>query len=282
MVQRRCVQRQLLMRPCEAVNNLFWYCLIHAATVTHVEVIAAMMMSNHYHLVLRDKRGQLPLFFQRFNSLLARSLNCFRGRWENVWAAHEQTSTVALESFDDIVAKTIYTYANPVAAHLVESVTDWPGASSWSARRERVISANRPDFFFDQNEWPETATLELYAPPQEGDDGAAFVAAVKRGVRAAEDDYRDQRRKGRTGCVMGHAAVLRQRWDGRPATHEPRRRLSPRVACQSKWHRIEALQRNRQWLNDYALALADWREGRRVKFPPGTWLMSRFDRAGPS
>ena len=53
-------------------------------------------------------------------------------------------------------------------------------------------------------------------------------------------------------------------------------RLSPRVACRNKWARIEALQRNQAFLDQYRGARADHLAGRDALFPPGTWWLCRF------
>jgi hypothetical protein len=48
------------------------------------------------------------------------------------------------------------------------------------------------------------------------------------------------------------------------------------VAARSEWARIEALQRNRVFLVDYAAARDGWRCGSTVAFPAGTyWLRHR-------
>jgi hypothetical protein len=45
------------------------------------------------------------------------------------------------------------------------------------------------------------------------------------------------------------------------------------VASRSKWHRLEALLRNRAFIADYIRARDAWRDGHPVAFPPGTyWL----------
>ena len=78
--------------------------------------------------------------------------------------------------------------------------------------------------------------------------------------------------EGRT--FLGRKRALAQNPFSRPAPGEPRRQLSPRVACRDKWKRIEALQRLVQFRGAYAEALAAWRAGvREVVFPAGTWLM---------
>ena len=52
--------------------------------------------------------------------------------------------------------------------------------------------------------------------------------------------------------------------------------LRPQVASRSKWSRIEALQRNRAFIEDYVRARDAWRDGSPVAFPPGTYWLRRF------
>ena len=76
--------------------------------------------------------------------------------------------------------------------------------------------------------------------------------------------------------IVGRKAVLRQHWNASPNTREPRRGLSPRVACKNKWARMEALQRNQAFLAQYRAARADHLAGREATFPAGTWWLCRF------
>ena len=75
---------------------------------------------------------------------------------------------------------------------------------------------------------------------------------------------------------VGLCSFQSQRWNDSPNTREPRRGLSPRVACRNKWARIEALQRNKAFLDQYRAARADHLAGREALFPPGTWWLCRF------
>ncbi len=75
---------------------------------------------------------------------------------------------------------------------------------------------------------------------------------------------------------MGVRAVLAQAFTDSPRTHEPRRVLSPRVAARNVWLRIEALRRNRAFLDAYRAARALWLAGLDVVFPAGTYWLHRF------
>ena len=61
-----------------------------------------------------------------------------------------------------------------------------------------------------------------------------------------------------------------------PNTHEPRRGLSPPIASKNKWARIEALQRNKAFIEQYREARIEKLAGRDAIFPAGTWWLYRF------
>jgi len=121
---------------------------------------------------------------------------------------------------------------------------------------------------------PAQVTLELTIPPELG-DADAVIKAVCDGVAAIEADMAAMR--ARTGKrVLGRRRVLRQSWRDTPTSREPRRNLNPRVAARNKWARIEALGRNRIFLDNYRAARAAWLAGTTIPFPPGTYWLRRF------
>jgi hypothetical protein len=52
--------------------------------------------------------------------------------------------------------------------------------------------------------------------------------------------------------------------------------MSPRVACKNKWARIEALQRNKAFIEQVRDARHENLAGRDVVFPAGPWWLHRF------
>src|ERR1041384_5872522 len=144
LITRRCTQRQFLLRPDDATNNAFLYCLIHAALRCEVDVLLPCAMSNHYHVVVYDRLGRYPEFIEHFHKLLARSQNALRGRWENFWSS-EQTCVVRLIDRDAVLDKLTYTATNPVQDHLVDRVHHWPGVNGLAALLAgRCLRARRP------------------------------------------------------------------------------------------------------------------------------------------
>jgi len=268
LVTRRCSQRQLLLTPSPSTNQVFLYVLALAAKRHGILLHAFCVLSNHYHLVLTDPSARLPAFLQLLDALVARALNASLGRWESFWAP-QSFSAVALLSPADILDKTAYTLANPVAAGLVRSARSWPGLWSSPASFGSVLSVSRPALFFDPKGFlPQSLDLELSAPP-----GFLSLESFRAQVAAALAE-REALAASSPDGFLGPERVLSQRPTSTPRPHEPRRGLRPRIASRDKWKRIEALRRLKLFLAAYRDALDDWCAGRRrVLFPAGTYLM---------
>jgi REP element-mobilizing transposase RayT len=274
LVTRRCTQRQFLLRPDAPTNNAFTYCLIDAAQRAQIEVVLPCAMSNHYHAVIFDRFGRYPEFAEHFHKMFARSQNALRGRKENFWSS-EQVSVVRLVNREDVIEKLVYTATNPVKDGLVDAVHHWPGVNGLGALLgRRPLRATRPGHFFRGNgAMPRQLELRLVIPPELGPEGEVLEELRQR-VAVAEKSFATERQRIGHG-VRGRRAVLRQSWQGQPSSFEPGRGLRPRVAARCRWARIEALQRNREFIANYTSAREIWRAGGIVAFPPGTYWLRR-------
>lgn len=274
-VTRRCTQRQFLLRPDAETNNAFLYCLAEAATRFEIEVIAASAQSNHHHTDVFDRHGRIVEFTEHFHKMTAKCMNALRGREENFWSS-EDVSLVHLVDPSDVLEKVIYTLTNPVKDGLVDTVAHWPGVNTLkSLRTGKLLEARRPTHFFSEKGiMPPSVTLQLAIPAELGDpDG--FVRGIFDGVTAVENGKREER--ARTGRrIVGRGQVLRQSWRDCPTSNEPSRTLNPRVAARSKWHRIQALLRNKAFVAAYKSARLAWLAGLDVVFPAGTYWLRRF------
>ena len=273
LVTRRCAQRQFLLKPSPAVTAVVKFVLAVAAARYGIVLHAACVLSNHFHLVLSDPRAQLPLFEQFLDSLVARALNAFYGRWEHFWAPGS-FSAVKLETPEDVLDKAVYTLANPVAAGLVSRGRDWPGVWSDPARIGRGSEVvERPEFFFKPDgSMPDSERLAFVAPA--GFESAeAFRKALEEALAERERALVAERKAKGQG-FLGVKKVLAQKHTDQPGSREPRRGLNPRVAARDKWKRIEALGRLVGFLADYREALKKLRSGiRDVVFPAGTYQL---------
>jgi REP element-mobilizing transposase RayT len=268
LITRRCLHRDLLIRPCSVVNQIFAYVLAVAAQRYGIEVHAYCVLSNHYHLVVSDPHARLPAFQQYLGALVARAVNAHLGRAETFWAPHS-FSAVTLGAVEDVVSKAAYTLANPVAAGLVQAGHLWPGLWSRPGSVGDSMQVKRPEHFFDEDGLlPEFIDLELKVP-RGFLSTADFQAQLQSELSRQEQEARREH-----SAFLGVRRVLAQSPFDRPGTDEPRGRLRPRVAARDKWKRIELLQRLKAFLDDHQEALGSWREGQRTHlFPAGTYLM---------
>lgn len=278
MVTRRCAQRMFLLKPDPKTNQVVLYCLIEAAIHCQIDVLLPSVMSNHHHTIIYDRAGNVIDFLQRFHSMLARSMNSLRGRWENFFAT-EEPSLVELVDRNDILEKMTYAATNPVKDGLVETVAKWPGVNGLEALLSGgKISARRPEMFFRRDgAMPEQVelTFEIPSDTEKIGDVATFLCELRDKVAQAEAKFAQQRAEnGRS--VAGRNAVLRQSWRESPTSREPRRGIRPRVAARCLWLRLQALQRNRDFVAAYRKARKAWLAGIEAIFPRGTWWLRRF------
>src|SRR5512133_2241546 len=274
LVTRRCSERRFFLRPSRIVNELFLYVLAVAARRYGILVHAFCVRSNPCHLVVTDVDGRLPAFMQYLDSLVARAVNASLGRFEGFWASDGSYSAVEPLDPGDVVAKTAYVLANPVAAGLVRHGAEWPGL--WTSPEQigaATLTARKPKLFFAPKSYLANAVdLELTTPPGFA-SAAEFCAQLTARLQELEARHHHElAAQGRR--FVGITRVLSQHPFSRPPAGEPRFELKPRIAARDKWRRIEGLLRLKSFVHAYRAASAEWRSGvRDVVFPSGTYLL---------
>lgn len=274
LLTRRCAQRQFLLRPDSQINQIFRFCLAYAAQRYRIRIHNFSVLSNHFHIVATDDHGTLPQFMHWLDEYVAKCCNLHLGRWETFWAPGSY-SAVRLLDRDDIVAKMVYVYTNPVDAGLVATAREWPGARSLPedlARPPAEIERPR-GFFREKGPLPDRAVLRLSVPDALTETTDDPVELLERAVHEREQEIQLRfRAEGRR--FLGWRRVLAQSPFGRPESAAQRRNLNPRIAARDKWRRIETLQRLKDFLDAYRRARRRYLEGdRSVLFPWGTYGM---------
>jgi putative transposase len=280
LITRRCSERRFFLRPDEESNNGYLYCLALAAKRANVMVSFFNVMSNHHHTGIHDPGGTYPVFLEHLHGLLARSQNAHLGRFESFWSS-EPTSVVQLVEPSDILDKMVYTFTNPTAADLVNTIEEWPGANSFSASISgQNFVVKRPKHFFNsEGDLPPVITLNITRPRGfEYLDQDKWADLLNLHVRAKETEYRERRIK--LGIpYLGRARILIQNPFDSPQTQAPHFTLKPKVACRNKWARIEALSRNRNFWERYRVCFISHMAGLvNVVWPMGTYWMRRFGK----
>jgi putative transposase len=282
LVTRRTQRRTHLLRPEQRINDLFCYLLAVIAKRHGVLVHAAVLMSTHEHLVLTDVNGCLPRFLAELHRMLALCVKALR-KWEGeVWDGGK-TSVVELRTPEAVIEKLAYVAANPVAAGLVRTASDWPGITTIPENLGRArMKASRPKLYLDPENpiWPGEATLELAMPPRLRMTDDAVRSAVAAELAELEVAVREEgRANGRT--VLGAERLRRLSPFLRAKSWEPLRALNPTFAVgrHQKLALLAGIKVVRAFRLAYQQALSRWRAGIwSVVFPRETWLMRTLYR----
>jgi hypothetical protein len=268
----------LFLRPSREVNLIIRYCLALATHRFGVRVHAYCFLSNHYHLVATDCRGELPCFMHCLDLLLARALNALRGRSESFWSSGSY-SAVELADPETVVEKIAYVLANPVSAGLVRAGRLWPGVISHPDDiGNDPLVAPRPSRFFRSAgtaALPAVVPLGLVPPP--GLEHLSLDELRKQIAERVElHEMRARQRRGRKGFA-GPRSVLRRPVLDRPTEAESSFGLNPRVAGRDGPARIAALARLAGFVQQYRYAWTKLQAGLRdlAVFPAGTWKIRR-------
>ena len=273
-VTRRTTQRLYLLLPTGMTREVFGYCLGVALSRFGILLHAVTVLCNHYHIDVTDLYGELPAFKHLLNLLVARAMNAHWGRFENFFAS-DAPSDVELVTAEEVLDRMVYTLTNPVKAGLVRSGAEWEGLTSYGMRFGSKMVFRRPEKFFDKNgALPEEVVVEVSRPGilPELSDEELFVLLMRKVKERERELVAAAKQENRRFLGMGR--VLRRKHTDTPFSREPRFKLNPRVASRSKWQRIAALQRNKEWLAAYRQAWEKFCAGvRDVLFPEGTYLM---------
>ena len=274
MLTRRCLGRRFLLRPDGAINNIFVYCLALAAEKYGVELHAACVMSNHYHLILTDVRGVLPDFTGWLNRQLAMCIKRVRKWDEVVWEPNVAYSAVELVGTNEVLDKVAYVLLNPVSAALVRSPERWPGVvTTLRTLRLGTMGAKRPEVWF-KSEARESMNLYLTVPGCFADQ-EAYHSAVESLLVGRLAQMRERLRQQGRG-YLGRMRLRKTPVSARPTTKKQRFGRSPTFSALTRSQWLAAVKKLRAFRAAYRTAYEAWRSGRwDAEFPAGTWWVAR-------
>jgi putative transposase len=274
LVTRRCIGRRFLLRPDDALNNVFVYCLGRAAEKYGVQIHALCAMSNHYHLVLTDMEGRLPDFMAWLNRQLAKCIKPLRGWDEVVWEPNVAYSAVELAGPTEVLDKVAYTLLNPVSAGLVRSPERWPGAlSTLQVLEGGTMTAKHPRIWFKDHA-PTDTSLALTTPPCFA-GRADYMHALRALVASRLLQVRAELRRQGRGFV-GRTRVRKTVVTDQPTTKKAPFGRNPTFAALTREAWRAAMKKLRAFRLAYREAYQAWRSGaREIAFPAGTWWVVR-------
>lgn len=274
--------RRFLLTPSPVVNGIIEYCAARAAKVLDVELHWLSVQSNHIHLGVTDLATDLSRFMQAMDRAIARCLiEHYREthphqHLDAVWS-RGSFSEVALLTPDAVIEEMAYSLTNCVKDGLVPDYRKWPGVCSrpgdWAGEDR---SAQRPDYFFDQEDeaWA-SVTYGYTVPPMLRDRPLPEL------IEGVEAILRDRQRAlhaehAATGRgFRGVKAVLHTDPFDSPDSVRPKGGRNPTVAAGGDRAMLrEGIRLVRSFRERYREAWQAYRAGTRdVVFPAGTLHM---------
>jgi hypothetical protein len=181
---------------------------------------------------------------------------------------------------NDVFEKVVYVLSNPAAAHLVEDIAQYPGASSWNRMGRDAKTVQRPkEYFREDGRMPAQVELRAVAPRGlRGESYQEWIARVRTAVKKRQSGLMEERKKkakkGRGGAVLGPAHILKTDPLSRPTTEAPRWRLRPHLACKEKERMKEERRALKEFRAQYMKMRIRLRTGKGgVEFPEGTYRL---------
>jgi len=288
-ITNRVIAGQLLLTPLPVVYRLLAEFLRFAVEVTGVELYAYTVMSNHYHLVVKDHHGNLDEFMRIFQSYSSRLINQVHDRDGAIYA--RRYSAAPILDDESLIRMIVYTVVNPVSAVLTRRSEDWPGLSSaaelMGGEPARSVRFRRTEWHVDgrpedRSPYREERPIPLGVPeflhengkPVSSEERAAFW---KREIRRAE-------REAVAKWPPGSKPKTIQQILGQDVRKRVELKKTPRPRCHvspsNRRLMVEFLEERRKFVADYREASESFRGGDRgVVFPPYSFP-PRLPRAG--
>ena len=296
------------------IKNLVGYLVAHYARKHQIYMHSMAVMSNHYHSVFTDLRGQASMFKQDLNAAIARHLKSRFGIGRG--SIFEKGNLHLMVLLDQTVVedKHIYTITNPVCANIVERYEQYKHLVIDHTHWNQPLEFTRP-FWFSKYQWPNQSITLTPVPPSyfqnnSDEDNTAYFNNLVDQAHTEYDTFR-------TSPVSGMSSVFSFPRHYSPDAHQyipidDCLALSPSTAPSSnnepqpepaptpipddfRFYRFSGEDRGRpdfcttdvvlhadfesritSWDVHYAESKAEFPENRNVAFPPGTNKLSQI------
>ena len=140
---------------CDYICDLLLFCTY----AFKVEVHSFVLMSNHYHMVVRTPDSNLDKFMNYFNRELSREITYRTGRINQKFGARYHSSIITDLSYYQSVYK--YVYRNPVEAKACARVEDYKYSSLSFVLGREIYRFPVFDTYFEhiEDHWPTLSWL---------------------------------------------------------------------------------------------------------------------------
>ena len=149
-------ERNLPFTTCKLINEAIWGILARARHLYDFSVCHFVFMPNHFHMLgvvnaTQDASSFIGYIKQETSAMINRICGV---RQNTVWS--DSFDSVPVFTPDKVIDRIKYIYNNPAKAHLVRSINDYPGVTSWGMFRSginkgRYVWLKRSEFFEIKN-----------------------------------------------------------------------------------------------------------------------------------
>jgi len=117
-----------------------------------VKVHAFVLMSNHYHLLIRTPHSNIDKFMHFFNKSLGQSISRAANRINRIFGAPYSWSLIEKRNYYFNVYR--YIYQNPIRAKIVGNAESYPFSTIFKKKKNLIINENYIDFSIeDELNW---------------------------------------------------------------------------------------------------------------------------------
>lgn len=268
-IDRATIDRRFLLIPDRLFRAAFFYWLAFCARKHGILIHRVVLMSNHYHILLTDMRGELPAFLVRFHSRIARLVQRMRSWKGCVLEPQERSTVMEVVSVEAYIKCSHYIETNPISAGITGDSNGWPGLVN---RGGEEFPCPEEDLRIDKS-LPPTLTLPFAPAAMHGYDSDEMEALVADGIEHAKSEARNEYlRSGRSFLSVKRALKAPHHFT--PAEPRPYRTYSPTWVAVTK----QAIERIKEELREFMQAYQDAyrlfkHSHEKVEFPIGTWKM---------
>jgi len=216
-----------------------------------IEIFAFIFLSNHFHILLRDTKGQLAKFMWYLQLNVGKSINILNDERKGTFFSREYDAVPILTE-EDFLDKYAYTVTNAVKSKLLAKADSGPFFSSLKAAKSeepyRFIwfdktayhNCTRGNKKVDRAKFEHEYEIPIAKPPMwEGLSKKKRQHLLSDLVENYERRYALER-KAEGNTVLGAEQIARQRWWARPK--KPARSPRVKVFCHIKELKEEYLE----------------------------------------
>jgi putative transposase len=259
----------------DEITQIVGYCVACAQEKFNIDIYAICVMSNHFHMLLRDNEANIPWFLAEVHRNIAQCVNKMQKKKGAFWN-RDRAGQTWLPTVTDLFIKMLYVMLNPVAAGLVQFQKNWPGMVTKPEDfiSEKGVLYKRPPYYFKSNgKMPKSARLVYSIPPgYDSMDRKSFAKYLAEKIKVKERHIYIKRKKKK---VLGRRRILKMDPFSTPKNGTKEGGFNPAVACHDLELRIKCQAWLKNWRITYRQRWLEYKRGRRkIKFPYGTFKLA--------